>query len=143
MRQETVTLREQGGATRYWLGVYYPAGYTIAVIDDIDEAKSCVNDLVGLGIPASDVELITSAEALEIHRRQRRERSWLDRILGAFPTDEHSVQDEYLANAAEGSHFVGFRSHTREQETRGRQALAAHHARLVRHYGRWTWEDAS
>jgi hypothetical protein len=30
--------------------------------------------------------------------------------VGAFPTDEHSMQDEYLASPTGGAHFVGFRS---------------------------------
>jgi hypothetical protein len=34
----------------------------------------------------------------------------VNKILRAFPTDEHSVQDECLANASEGTHFVAFRA---------------------------------
>lgn len=142
MPQHVARSSEHGGAGAYWLGVYYPRDYTVAVIDDLAEAKACVADVVDAGIAAADIELITGVEALATHRRQRQQRGWLERVLGAVPTDEHSVQDEYLANASEGAYFVAFRARTDDQEKRGRRALAAHHARLVRHYGRWTWEQA-
>jgi hypothetical protein len=52
MPEKTTRPTEHGGAAGYWLGVYYPAGYTIAVIDDIEEAERCAKDLVESGIPA-------------------------------------------------------------------------------------------
>jgi hypothetical protein len=120
--------------------VYFPTGYTVAVVDDVEEARAWVRELVDVGVPPADVQLATADKAIEIHRRQRGGARLLDRIIGALPTDERSIQDEYLMQADEGSQFVVFCSHGKDQEARARRVLAGHGARGVRHYGRWTWE---
>lgn len=131
------------GARRYWLGVYYPTGYTIAVVDDLAEAQDCATALTDAGIPPTDVEVITGEEALDNHRRQRRQARLVGKVLGAVPTDEYNIQSNYLARASEGANFVGYRANDAAQEARARQILAAHHARHTRHFGRWMWEEAS
>jgi hypothetical protein len=34
-----------------WHGVYFPTGYTVAVVDDVEEARACVRELVDVGVP--------------------------------------------------------------------------------------------
>ena len=129
--------------SRIWHGVYFPTGYTVAVIDGLAEAGACVRELVEAGVPTTDVQLVTGDEAIEIHRRQRASAGVLDRVVGVLPTDERSIQGEYLVQADEGSHFVVFRSHDEDQEARARRILAGPGARGMRHYGRWSWDDVS
>jgi hypothetical protein len=85
-----------------------------------------VRELVDVGVSPADVQLATADKAIEIHRRQRDDARLLDRIIGALPTDERSIQDE---QADEGSQFVVFRSHGKDQEARTRRVLARHGAR--------------
>jgi hypothetical protein len=42
-------------------GVFFPTGYTVAVIDDDKEARAGARDLVEAGIPSADVHIITGA----------------------------------------------------------------------------------
>lgn len=123
--------------------MYYPTGYTIAVVDDLAEAQDCARALTDAGIPPTDVEVITGEAALDNHRRQRRQARLVGKVLGASPTDEYSIQGNYLTRASEGANLVGFRANDAAKEARARQILAAHHARHTRHYGRWMWEEAS
>jgi hypothetical protein len=64
-------------------------------------------------------------------------------IIGALPTDERSVEEEYLMQADEGLHFVVVRTANATQEARARRALTRHGARHMRHYGGWPEEDGS
>jgi len=95
-----------------------PTGHAVAVVDDVEEARACVRELVDVGVPPADVQLATGDRGIEIHRRQRGGARLLDRIIGALPTDERSIQDEYLMQADEGWQFVVFRSHGKDQEAR-------------------------
>jgi len=80
MKPDTITDTERfGGAVSYWHGVYFPTGYTVAVIDGLAEAGACVRELVEAGVPTTDVQLVTGDEAIEIHRRQRASAGVLDR----------------------------------------------------------------
>jgi hypothetical protein len=124
-------------------GVFFPTGYTVAVIDDADEARAAARELVEAGVLRTDLHLITGSEALHIHQEERRQASLLDKVISALPTDERSIEEEYLMQADEGSHFLVFRSADATQETRARQALARHGARHIRHYGGWTERDGS
>jgi hypothetical protein len=85
MARHAADADRNSGATRYWLGVYYPIGYTIAVIDDLEEARMCARELRDEGIPPSDVQVITGEQAFDIHRRQRHQESLLDKNLGRLP----------------------------------------------------------
>jgi hypothetical protein len=98
-----------------WHGVYFPTGYTVAVVDDVEETRACVRELVDVGVPPADVQLATADKAIEMHRRQRGGARLHDRIIGALPTDERSIQAEYLMQADDGSQFVVFRSHGKDQ----------------------------
>jgi hypothetical protein len=123
-----------GGATEHRYGVFFPAGYTIGVIDDLAEAHACVDELVAAGLDSSDVQLITADDALDAHDRERRSQGLLDRIIGALPTNERSIEYEYLMQASEGSHFVAFRAGSEREKQAGTQILHAHGARGIRHY---------
>jgi hypothetical protein len=135
--------RAIGWCRLVWAWRVLSDGYTVAEVDDVEEARACVRELVDVGVPPADVQLATADKAIEIHRRQRGGARLLDRIIGALPTDGSSIQDEYLIQADEGSQFVVVRSRGKDQEARARRVLAGHGARRVRHYGRWTWEEAS
>jgi hypothetical protein len=124
-------------------GVFFPTGYTVAVIDDAAEAHAGRRELIEAGIPGADVHLITGSEAIEIHQEERRQAGLVDKVIGALPTDERSIEEEYLMQADEGSNFLVFRSADESQEARARQVLARHRARHVRHYGGWTEEAGS
>ena len=110
--------------SRVGMACTFPTGYVVAVVDDVEEARACVRELVDVGVPPADVQLATADKAIEIHRRQRGGARLLDRIIGALPTDERSIQDEYLMQADKGSQFVVFRSHGKDQEARARRVLA-------------------
>lgn len=131
----------QTGAHSYSFGVYYPSGYTVGVLDNQETSRRCLQELRDAGIPPSDVECFTGDEALQIDREQRRHRGLLRKIVAAFPSDEHSMQDDYLRQANTGAYFVAFHCRDEDQERRAREVLAHHHAHDVRHYGRWTWEE--
>ena len=124
-------------------GVFFPTGYTVAVIDDAAEAHACRRELVDAGVRRADVHLITGSEAIEIHQEERRQAGLIDKVIGALPTDERSIEEEYLMQADEGSHFLVFRAANATQEARARQVLARHSARHVRHYGGWREEGGS
>lgn len=127
---------ESGGATEHRHGVYFPVGYTVGVIDDLADAQECVDELVAAGMDPSDVELITPEGALDAHDRQARAQGLLDRVIGAFAYDERSIENEYLIQASEGSHFVAFRPDDVQQQQAGVQILQAHGVRGLRHYAR-------
>lgn len=131
----------KSGAHSYSFGVYYPSGYTVAVFDNPETSQHCLEELTDVGIPPSDVELLTGDDVLQTDREQRRHRGLLGKIVAAFPSDEHSMQDDYLDQANSGSYFVAFHSRDEKQERRAREVLAHHHAHDVRHYGRWTTEE--
>jgi hypothetical protein len=66
-------------------GVFFPTGYTVAVIDDAAEAHAGRRELIEAGIPGADVHLITGSEAIEIHQEERRQAGLIDKVIGACP----------------------------------------------------------
>jgi hypothetical protein len=132
-----------GDAVAHRHGVYFPDGYTVAVIDNGDEARTGARELVDAGFLLANVKLITGPEAIDMHNEQRRRAGLLDKVIGALPTDERSIENDYLMQASDGSSFVVFRSTSNDEETRARQILAGHGAHGMRHHGRWTWDDSS
>jgi hypothetical protein len=122
-------------------GTFYPKGYVIAVVEDDGAAEGAAAAVRAAGFPGEEVRLFAGDEVLAIHERYLKERSVLQRIGGAFPSEEAAALGEYLDAARGGRRFLTVHAPESAEADRVATALADQPIAMIRHYGQRTIRD--
>ena len=126
------------------LGVFYPRGDVIAVIDDEREAVRAIADLRAAGVAAADIELLDGDDILRLDDTFRRRRSALSQLaalIASLVGDDGRYEQEYLDEARQGHRTLVVHAPppTLVQGIRG--ALVSNHAHHARYYRSVVVED--
>lgn len=114
--------------------------WVIGVIDDPAEADRAAQAARAAGFAEGDVLVFQGREALAEKHVKDEARNPLERAFAAVAetmTDPGAYEDAYLAEARRGHSLVNIHAGSPEEIERALGVLQAHHAHLVKHFGRW------
>lgn len=131
------------GALGTIMGTFYPTDYVIAVIDDPEQAQQAARELSGTGCNPEYIGLFSGQQVLANHQAYLKQRNMLERIEGLFPSDEGEALQSYLEAAEAGASFIAVHTPNVHDVERYRGILSQHHARSIKHYGKWVLTDLS
>lgn len=113
----------------------------IAVVEEDEAAAGAAVAVRAAGFPDEEVRLFAGDEVLAIHARYLKEWSVLQRIGGAFPSEEAAALGEYLDAARRGRRFLTVHAPGPGAADRVAAALADRPVAMIRHYGERTIRD--
>lgn len=123
------------------LGTYHPKHSIVAVFHDPSRAVEAPTALEGAGVRNVGVELCPGPEFLKNYRDFVEHRSILQRVTGAFASEEQAAVEQYLAEAERGASFVTVHTLQGEERDRAQNVLKAHGGHTMRYYGDYAISD--
>jgi hypothetical protein len=123
------------------MGLFYPEGHILAVIDDRREAERAVQTLRESGVPAEDIELMDGAWFTESIHDIREHRNPLERLLAFLAVEEREFIQAYVEESEAGHSIVVVQAEQADICERVAEVLARHGGRELRHYGRFVITD--
>ncbi len=121
-------------------GVFYPTRYIIAVFDTAAQADQAVTAVKQV---RCDARHATPQQVLERAHEFLRERSPVQRLEGAFSSDEKEAMRDYISLAEQGRHFVDVHVPEESEVAQVESILEAHQAHDMHYYGEWDLVDLS
>jgi len=118
------------------MGSLYPTGSIIAHLADADRAAAAEGALREAGWADDEVSTASGEQVIRVEQAARDGRSLLQRIVGAFPSEETQIENEFKEAAARGAWAIMAKAETDERRDRARDILRAHGASGLRHYGK-------
>jgi hypothetical protein len=122
------------------LGYLYPENDVLAVVDDRATGERALAALRQTGVPAGDMDLLPGGWFVERMRTLRR-RHRLLQLLAL--SDEGDLIRGYVEEAESGHHLIAVHAAESGVVERVRGVLAAHGARHLLHWERFTVTDLS
>src|SRR6266581_1044558 len=111
-------------------GAIYPTGYVTAIID-----------LQKVGFDIKDIVLVTNDQAARIVNEYDQKHNLLKSlmsVLASLTSDEGDYYTFYANEVKKGHHILNVRASDDEHINRARDILKAHHAHVIKHFGRLT-----
>ena len=118
------------------MGSLYHYKSIIAHIDDGDSAAAAEAALRGAGWEGDDVVVASGEEVIKVSGAAQSGRTFLQRIAGAFPSEENPIENEFKEAAARGAWAMMVRAETDDRRATATSILTAHRAHGPRHYGK-------
>ena len=125
------------------LGTYSPRHYLIAVFDDSARATSALRSLHEAGFADSSAAICPGQQFLVNWTDFVQHRGPLERLVDLYPSEEHAVLDDYLAEAVQGASFVSVHLTEHRDITRVRDLLKPLGGYAMRYFGDLTITDLS
>jgi len=123
------------------MGLLYPVGYILAVIDDRAQAERAVQTLAESGVAEADIDLVDGAWFAQTMVDIKEHRTPVERVMAFLAVEEREFMQEYVAEGVEGHTIVIVHAEQPEIGERVARVLAEHGAREMRHYGRFLITD--
>jgi hypothetical protein len=117
------------------LGYLYPENDVLAVVDDRATGERALAALRQAGVPAADMDLLAGGWFVE-RMRTLRQRHGLLQLLAL--SDERDLLQGYVEEASSGHHLIAVHAAEPGVVERIRRLLAAHGARHMLHWERFT-----
>jgi hypothetical protein len=122
------------------LGYLYPENDVLAVVDDRATGERALAALRQIGVPAGDIDLLAGGWFVERMRRLRQGHGLLQ-LLSL--SDERDLIRGYVEEAENGHHLIAVHAAGPGVAERVRGVLAAHGARHMLHWERFTVTELS
>ena len=119
---------------------FYPRGDIVAAAQDRSQAESVVHALTGLGLPATDMDILDPTFVIQAAEELKRRRGILGR-LGALFGDDNYFAEQFVELARKGHPLLLIHVSDRETARRVGAILKNHGVRIGSYYGRMTITD--
>lgn len=117
------------------LGSLYPMDSIIAHIDEA-QAAAAEAALREVGWEGDDVVVASGEGVTHVSGAAQGGRTFLQRIAGAFPSEETEIENEFKGAAARGAWAIMVKAETADRRAAATAILKAHGAYGLRHYGK-------
>ena len=122
----------------------YPTGWTLAVLDDADEALAAVSELTDSGLATDDVALVVSPDDTETFKRLGASSgvaARLRRTMQFLTMDQMPDLHVYELALDDGRPVVGVRVEGEDARRAAVEVLRRHRAHFINRFGAWATEE--